>query len=116
MKLFSTKKHVQISDEIDSIRRNKNVQEFDKWRKISEMVIKDLHRKGQFFDTQQGQFFFDGDFQDYLPNTIGSVAVLSVHTWGGTTSICLDTTQFEAQCRPVEQKWIGRIMHLNHAS
>jgi hypothetical protein len=59
--VFSTKKRVQISDEIDSIRRNKNVQEFDKWRKISEMVIKDLNRKGQFFDTQQGQFFFDGD-------------------------------------------------------
>jgi hypothetical protein len=67
MKLFSTKKRVQISEEIDSIRRNKNAQEFDKWRKISEIVIKDLSRKGQFFDTQQGQFFFDGDLLRTLP-------------------------------------------------
>jgi hypothetical protein len=51
-----------IRNQIDEIRKNTNVKGFERWRAIGETVITDLKKRGQFFNTEQGLFFFDSEF------------------------------------------------------
>jgi hypothetical protein len=69
MKQITSKSYRQIktSDEIDVVRRNYNLKGFERWRDIGKIVVRDLKRKGQFFDTKQGQFFFDKDLLRTFP-------------------------------------------------
>jgi len=59
MKLSESDKSYKIRGSIDEYRRNSNLKAFEKWRAIGEIVIDDLKRRGHFFDTNQGSYYFD---------------------------------------------------------
>jgi hypothetical protein len=65
---------------IDEIRKNENSWGFERWREIGEVVTRDFRQRGQFFNTEQGLFFFDSDqhraFQLYKDEP-GIAAVLN---------------------------------------
>jgi hypothetical protein len=63
----SRKKSAELSKEVDGVRKNYNIKGFERWREISGIVLRDLNRKGQLFDTQQGQFYFDKELRRFFP-------------------------------------------------
>jgi hypothetical protein len=56
-----------ICDRIDAVRREKNLMGFERWRAIGAHIVKDLKEHGQFFNTEQGLFFFDAAQLRALP-------------------------------------------------
>jgi len=64
---------------IDTVRRSLDLYAFEKWRRIGEIVIADLRRVGDFFDTPQGLFLFDRKCLRAFPllNEPGLCAVLN---------------------------------------
>jgi hypothetical protein len=64
---------------IDAIRKDDNMMGFERWREIGQIVTRDLNRRGQFFNTGQGLFFFDTDYGRAFPldKDVGLAALIN---------------------------------------
>jgi hypothetical protein len=67
MKLDENSSLYKVRRRIDAKRRNKDLLAFERWREIGEIVIEDLKKRGQFFNTRQGLFFFDAECRRAFP-------------------------------------------------
>jgi hypothetical protein len=52
---------------IDRIRRDTNMKGFERWRAIGDIVTTDLKLNGEFFNTQEGLFYFDDEIRRAFP-------------------------------------------------
>jgi hypothetical protein len=50
-----------IRDQIDGIRQDSRLKGFERWRRIGEIIVRDLKQHGQFFNTEEGLFYFDNE-------------------------------------------------------
>jgi hypothetical protein len=57
----TTTRASEILSLIDSIRRDTNTKGFERWRAIDDIVTTDLKLQGEFFNTQEGLFYFDDE-------------------------------------------------------
>jgi hypothetical protein len=64
---------------IDSIRKDKYLEPFEKWREIGNWVLVDLKQNGYFFNSLGGLFFFDRELRRAFPleGDIGFAAVIN---------------------------------------
>jgi hypothetical protein len=78
MKLTSRNALANVFARIDAKRKDGNIRGFERWREIGEIVLEDMKRRGYFFDTQQGYFFFDTEHLRAFPlcKDVGLAAVL----------------------------------------
>jgi hypothetical protein len=56
---ISTTRASEILTLIDSMRRDTNMKGFERWRAIGDTVTTDLKKGGEFFNTEEGLFYFD---------------------------------------------------------
>ena len=67
MKLDENSSLSKVRDRIDATRGERYLMAWEKWREIGEIVIEDLKKRGQFFNTRQGLFFFDAECRRAFP-------------------------------------------------
>jgi hypothetical protein len=58
---ISTTRASEILTLIDTMRRDTNMEGFERWRAIGDVVATDLKKGGEFFNTQEGLFYFDDE-------------------------------------------------------
>src|SRR5215469_9356632 len=59
MKLDENSSLSKVRGLIDAFRSERSLMAWEKWREIGEIVIEDLKKRGHFFNTRQGLFYFD---------------------------------------------------------
>jgi hypothetical protein len=64
---------------IEAIRKDGNIRGYERWRQIGNTIICDLQKRGQFFNTPQGLFYFDSEhLQAFsLDEDLGLAAVIN---------------------------------------
>jgi hypothetical protein len=79
MKLTSGKHFGDIYKRIDAIRQDSNILSYEKWRQIGKEIINDLHKRGKFFNTPQGLFYFDSEHRQAfsLDEDVGLAAIIN---------------------------------------
>jgi hypothetical protein len=79
MKLFSNNKLAEVRSLIDAKRKDTNLKGFERWREIGDIVLADLKKRGDFFNTQQGLFFFDTEYRRPFPlsDDVGLAAIIN---------------------------------------
>ncbi len=78
MKNTAIKQSISIRSGIDAKRKDSNLWGFEKWREIGERVITDMKKNGQFFNTEQGLFYFDSEHRSALPLLKGEVGLAAI--------------------------------------
>ena len=58
---ITTTRASEILTLIDTMRRDTNMKGFERWRAIGDIVTTDLKIGGEFFNTQEGLFYFDDE-------------------------------------------------------